>query len=58
MGLARKYKSEELGYLIDADFYTENITEISNVNSSLDRIQPRSRKLLPMVYHGGAATVS
>ncbi|AFY60412.1 TIGR04255 family protein [Synechococcus sp. PCC 6312] len=36
-GLARKEESEELGYLIDADFYTENITEISNATDSLDR---------------------
>lgn len=36
-GLARKDESEELGYLIDADFYTENITEISDATHSLDR---------------------
>lgn len=36
-GLARKDESEELGYLIDADFYTENITEINDATHSLDR---------------------
>lgn len=36
-GLARKEGSEELGYLIDADFYIENITEVSDAIHSLDR---------------------
>ena len=36
-GLARKDESEELGYLIDADFYTENITEINDATHALDR---------------------
>jgi uncharacterized protein (TIGR04255 family) len=36
-GLARKEESEELGYLIDADFYTENNTEINDVTHSLDQ---------------------
>jgi uncharacterized protein (TIGR04255 family) len=36
-GLARKDESEELGYLIDADFYTENITEISDATHFLDQ---------------------
>jgi uncharacterized protein (TIGR04255 family) len=35
-GLARKNQLEELGYLIDADFYTENITEINDATRSLD----------------------
>jgi uncharacterized protein (TIGR04255 family) len=35
-GLARKNQSEELGYLIDTDFYTDNITEISDANFLLD----------------------
>ncbi len=36
-GLARKGESEELGYLIDADFYTEKNTEISDATRSLDQ---------------------
>jgi uncharacterized protein (TIGR04255 family) len=35
-GLARKNQSEELGYLIDTDFYTDNIMEINNATSLLD----------------------
>jgi uncharacterized protein (TIGR04255 family) len=36
-GLARKDESDELGYLIDADFYTENNTEINDATHSLDQ---------------------
>ncbi|WP_204154454.1 TIGR04255 family protein [Leptolyngbya sp. CCY15150] len=36
-GLAREDESDELGYLIDADFYTENNTEINDVTHSLDQ---------------------
>lgn len=36
-GLARKDESEELGYLIDADFFTGNNTEINDATNSLDR---------------------
>lgn len=36
-GLARKEESEELGYLIDADFYAENFTEINDATKLLDR---------------------
>lgn len=36
-GLARKDESTELGYLIDADFYTETVTEIIDATNSLDR---------------------
>jgi uncharacterized protein (TIGR04255 family) len=35
-GLAQKNESKELGYLIDADFHTENLTEINDVNRILD----------------------
>lgn len=36
-GLAQKPESEELGYLIDADFYTENLMEINDAIPYLDR---------------------
>lgn len=35
-GLARKNESEELGYLIDSDCYTEKLTEVKDVTNSLN----------------------
>lgn len=42
-GLARKKESTELGYFIDADFHTENITEIKDVNGNLNKFNQEAR---------------
>lgn len=41
-GLAREDESEELGYLIDADFYTENLLEINDATHYLDQFNRES----------------
>ena len=41
-GLARREESEELGYLIDSDFYTENLIEVNNAIHYLNRFNRES----------------
>jgi len=44
-GLARKPDSEDIGYLIDADFYNENSTETANVMDTLDAYNREAGRL-------------